>query len=271
MSEPIFTASPLSLREVFRGAWQIVRTQFWHLLLHLILLGLASLLIFGVLGILNLREPALRPVWLGAESIWISVLMIGFLRAIALASTGGTYDPLAAFWSLGRREAWSLALLPAILNTLLWVWSGWASVTSSQQMAELFHQPQIWIVLIASYFMGTFFQYSFALYAAYGQHPKEALRQASQLFGKQLGWLFLPLLTGILLAFLFMGIGICIGVLAGIVVGPAGLQNPLTGSILAILIMALSLPALFWSITCQLLAAANLVSTHPRADAQFIP
>ncbi len=269
MPEPLYTASTLGVGEVLSGAWQILRTHFWRLALNLLLLGLLAVFGFALLSIATAQMMSLRLLWTILESLWTNVLLIGFFRAIALSSAGRPYSALAPFWSLREQEAWLLALPPAVINVLLLQNSGYLALQGHSDPAAALvvaQQPIFWISIVISYFVGTFFQYGYALYAAYGLSTRDALRGAMRLFGDRLGWLFFPLLVGLLLASFLILIVVIVGLFAA---GTHAAQSPMVTGILTLLLLICLFPALIWASSCTLLAAANLA--HSSRDTRFLP
>ena len=272
MPEPLYSAAHLSVAQVFSGAGKILRTHFWHLALNLLLLGLAALLGFALLGAVTEQVAALRLLWTILESLWTNVLLIGFFRAIALCSAGRPYAALAPFWSLSEREAWLLALPPAIINVLLLQSSGYLALqphTDPAAALAILHRPIFWATIVISYFIGTFFQYAYALYAAYGASARDALHSATRLLGDRLGWLFFPLLVGLALAAIAFLLAIILTVVAGLISAGNAAHSPAFAGILTFIFLVFLFPALIWASSCTLLAAANLVRVAN--DTRFVP
>ncbi|MEY2341340.1 hypothetical protein AB4090_04430 [Acidithiobacillus sp. IBUN Pt1247-S3] len=272
MPEPLYSAARLSVGQVFSGAGQILRTHFWRLALNLLLLALVAVFGFALLSVATEQIATLRLLWTILESLWTNVLLIGFFRAIALASTSRPYEALAPFWSLREREAWLLALPPAIINVLLLQSSGYLALqghTDPAAALAILQSPSFWLTIVISYFIGTFFQYAYALYAAYGMSARDSLHSATRLLGDRLGWLFFPLLVGLVLAAIaFLLVSIFAAAAALISAGNATHSPAFTG-ILTLIFLALLFPALIWASSCTLLAAANLVRVAD--DTRFIP
>jgi len=272
MPEALFSATRVGVGQVFSGAGKILRTHFWGLSLNLLLLGLIALFGFVLLGIAAQQAAALRILWTILESLWTNVLLIGFFRAIALASAGRAYEALAPFWSLRERDAWLLALPPAIINVLLLQSSGYLALQGHNDPAmalTILQRPAFWVTLVVSFLVGTFFQYTYALYAAYGLGTRDALRSASRLLGDRLGWLFFPLLVGLVLAGIALFLAMIFSALAGLLIGTSILHNPAFAGTLTLIFLLFLFPALIWASSCTLLAAANLV--RGTRDTQFVP
>ncbi|WP_308388123.1 hypothetical protein [Acidithiobacillus sp. AMEEHan] len=272
MPEALFSAARLGVGQVFSGAGKILRSHFWGLSLNLLLLGLAALFGFALLGLAAQQASALRLLWTMLESLWTNVLLIGFFRAIALASAGRPYEALAPFWSLRERDAWLLALPPAIINVLLLQSSGYLALQGHSDPAmalAILQRPVFWFTLFASYLVGTFFQYIYALYAAYGLGTRIALSSATRLLGDRLGWLFFPLLVGLVLAGAALLLAMIFSAIAGLLIGTSILHNPGFAGVFTLIFLLFLFPAFIWASSCTLLAAANLIRNS--SDTRFVP
>jgi hypothetical protein len=273
MPEALFQPTRYPVAQIFSGAWLILRTHFWPLCFSLLVTGLVALLGMLPLGILVAQAPSLHLLWMILENIWINVLIIGFLRAIALRSAGQSADFLSSLWSLQQRDAWLLALVPAILGVLLLQSSGYLAMTAHPNdpaaAIRVVEQPRLWIALIISFLVSTFFQYAFALYAAYGDSPRASLHAALRLFGDRFPWLFFPLLVGLICGIVLFVFFLVIAVLAGLLLGANAAHAPALAIAFTLLLLLLLFPTLIWMYSCIVLAAANL--KRAEGDARFLP
>ncbi|MEL5849599.1 MAG: hypothetical protein U7M05_09580, partial [Candidatus Igneacidithiobacillus chanchocoensis] len=188
-------------------------------------------------------------------------------------SAGQSADFFSSLWSLQQRDAWLLALVPAILGVLLLQSSGYLAMTAHPNdpaaAMQVLEQPRLWISVLISFLVSSSFQYAFALYAAYGDSPRESLHSALRLFGDRFPWLFFPLLVGLVCGIVLFVIFLAIAVLAGLLLGANAAHAPALAIAFMLLLLLLLFPTLIWMYSCILLAAANL--KRAEGDARFLP
>jgi hypothetical protein len=266
----ILRPSQPSYRSAIDGGWQLLKTQYKSLfvtiILFLILLGL------GVVAdnLLNILSPKYTDLWRVPMYLWFYLISIGFYRVLAKKLTGQSGVLGDLFWGLKQSEAWTLALIPAALATLVLLFSG-LNVSNGQPIPpELFLQPRFWFGLLLSSLIGTFFGYVFMLYAAYGATSKTALSNSLRIFGSKWPWLLFPYVITLFGMLIVLFFGIIVGLVIGLLAFLTKLLHVMVigkiifSVLLVVFLLVVMIAFLIWMYGSMLTATGALAETSTR-------
>ncbi|WP_215882551.1 hypothetical protein [Acidithiobacillus sulfurivorans] len=256
-----------------RGGWHLLKNQFktlWPaLLIFIFLIGIG----FAIDSIINLSGPTYVHLWQFPLFLWITLLDMGLFYLLAKSLTGQSWHIGDLLWAFKRGEAWVLALIYAVIGSVLGAYSGMPMVQPGQKLpADWFMHQQIWIMFIPLMLLGVFFGYVFMLYSAYGLNAKMSMTSSLGILGKKWKWLFFPFILAAILILVFIGVGIFFAIFFGILfflVKYLGFM--LVGKIVlallgVVLLIALEMAILIWTFGSMLIATGTLMDTGSMHD-----
>lgn len=262
---PLVPGRP-SYRNAISGGWRLLRQHCKPLAGTVIIFMILLMIGFVADGILSAISPGNADLWRFPMYLWTYVISIGFYHLLAKVIAGQDWAMGDLLWGIGRAEAWTLALLPAALATILVAFSGLSATPGHPLPPDTFTRPDVWIALLVSTLIGTFFGYVFMLYAAYGATPKSALKSALHIFSDRLVWLFFPYMVTLILVLALIIAAIPVGLILGLIgfllkfMATPLVAKFVVGAVFLVIFVVLMIAILIWVYGSLIIASGALAA-----------